>query len=99
MDELEIEIKNLKRELYFIDESIQRNRSVYYNVSRAKRRLIEVARTQLNRIATLYAENYATKYELETAEEKYFRLLNEEQSTRENYKTRNAELLNTHHLF
>ena len=91
--ELDMEINNLKRDIQLIDGLIKSNNSLYYSVSRSKRRLIEVAREQLNRIAALYAKNYATKAELEAAEEKYFRLIDDEKATTDSYKTRRANLL------
>ena len=100
LDEIEMDIKNTKKEIKFIEESIRRNRSVYYYSTIYKKKLIEVAKTQLNRVATLYANGYATKRELEAAEEKYFRLLEDLDSIKNSYtSTRNGLIKQKHDLY
>ena len=93
LDEVNLEIKNLKRQLNYLNKVIRQNKYLYYSTYKNKKRLIEVARTQLNRIASLYAEGFATKRELETAEEKYFRLLDETDMIKDTYTSKNADLL------
>ncbi len=91
--ELETQIQNLKNEIALIDEQLISNRNLYYSAKRVKSRLIEIAKTQLNRIAELYANNCATKREVELAEEKYFRLIDEQKAITDNYITRKNTLI------
>ena len=93
LDEVLFEIKTIKRQLTYLNKMIHQNKVLFYNTYKHKKELIEVAKTQLNRIATLYADGYATKRELETAEEKYFRLLDEADSLKDTFSTRDSDLL------
>ncbi len=86
-EELDVRIKALKAQIADINKNIYINRRNSYRIIQSRAELIRVAKTQLERISGLYAEGYATKYELESAEEKYFRLLSEKENIKENYTT------------
>ncbi len=91
-EEVDVQIETIKSEIADINREININRNNSYRVIRSRVELIRVAKAQLERIASLYAEGYATKTELESAEEKYFRLLAEKENIKENYSSRNTNL-------
>jgi len=89
--EIKAQIINIENQIKNTDEAIARKRRLYNSELNRKGELIRIAKAQLERIAGLYAQGYSTKREVELAEEKYFRLLDERQSTKTQYK---SELIN-----
>jgi multidrug efflux pump subunit AcrA (membrane-fusion protein) len=91
-EEVDVQIETIRSEINDINREINTNRRNSYRVINSRIELIRVAKAQLERIASLYAEGYATKTELESAEEKYFRLLAEKENIKENYSSKNTNL-------
>ena len=89
--ELKAQIIKVQNQIKNTDEAILRKRRLYNNEINRKDELIRIAKSQLERIAGLYAQGFSTKREVELAEEKYYRLLNEKQTSKTQYK---SELIN-----
>ena len=91
-NELDVQIKTTQTEISDLTREINKNRNNSYRVIRSRAELIRVAKAQLDRTSSLYAEGYATKSEVEAAEEKYFRLLSEIENLKQNYSNSNSNL-------
>ncbi len=89
--ELKAQIIKVQNQIKNTDEAIARKKRLYNSEINRKGELIRIAKSQLERIAGLYAQGYSTKREVEIAEEKYYRLLDERQTTKTQYK---SELIN-----
>lgn len=88
---LKAQIIKVQNQIKNIDDAIARKKRLYNADIVRKGELIRIAKSQLERIAGLYAQGFSTKREVELAEEKYYRLLDERQSTKTQYK---SELIN-----